>query len=402
MVSGSAGPSHIERPGRACASLWVMSFHKVTDPDRLHALIDAMLLIESDLDLSTLLQSIVGAACELVGTRYGALGISNAEDTELTNFITVGLTEDQRRRIGDMPRGHGLLGEVMVKGVPRRSDDLLHDPDAHGFPSGHPVMKTFLGVPVMSRDGTMFGNLYLTDRLDAEAFTDDDEALLESFGHAAGLIVDQARLRDQLRELTLTEERERLARDLHDTVIQRLFAVGLSLQATLSANLEDPVRERISSAVDDLDETIREIRTTIFEIARDRTTASAGLRSRVLSIIDEVTNRLSLPVDVSFNGPVDARVGPVLAAHVLNVLRELLTNAVRHSGADRVEVTIEVSDENLVLTVRDDGVGFSGDATVGRGIRNITERAAEVAGRCEIFRVDPRGTNVVWTACRLD
>ena len=379
-----------------------MAFRNVRDPDRLHALIDAMLLIESDLDLSTLLQSIVGAACELVGARYGALGISNAQDTELTNFITVGLTEEQRRRIGDMPRGHGLLGEVMVKAAPRRSDDLLHDPDAHGFPSGHPVMTTFLGVPVMSRDGTMFGNLYITDRLDGEPFSDDDEALLESFGHAAGLIVDEAQLRDQLRELTLTEERERLARDLHDTVIQRLFAVGLSLQATLVSDLSEPARERISSAVDDLDETIREIRTTIFEIARERTVASAGLRSRVLSIIDEVTNRLSLPVDISFNGPVDTVVGPILSAHVISVLRELLTNAVRHSGADRVEVTIQVNNDSLELRVRDDGVGFSGDATVGRGIRNISERASEVAGHCEIIRGDPRGTIVIWTACRLD
>jgi len=380
----------------------MMAFRNVRDPDRLHALIDAMLLIESDLDLSTLLQSIVGAACELVGARYGALGISNAQDTELTNFITVGLTEEQRRRIGDMPRGHGLLGEVMVKAAPRRSDDLLHDPDAHGFPSGHPVMTTFLGVPVMSRDGTMFGNLYITDRLDGEPFSDDDEALLESFGHAAGLIVDEAQLRDQLRELTLTEERERLARDLHDTVIQRLFAVGLSLQATLVSDLSEPARERISSAVDDLDETIREIRTTIFEIARERTVASAGLRSRVLSIIDEVTNRLSLPVDISFNGPVDTVVGPILSAHVISVLRELLTNAVRHSGADRVEVTIQVNNDSLELRVRDDGVGFSGDATVGRGIRNISERASEVAGHCEIIRGDPRGTIVIWTACRLD
>ena len=380
----------------------MMAFRNVRDPDRLHALIDAMLLIESDLDLSTLLQSIVGAACELVGARYGALGISNAQDTELTNFITVGLTEEQRRRIGDMPRGHGLLGEVMVKAAPRRSDDLLHDPDAHGFPSGHPVMTTFLGVPVMSRDGTMFGNLYITDRLDGEPFSDDDEALLESFGHAAGLIVDEAQLRDQLRELTLTEERERLARDLHDTVIQRLFAVGLSLQATLVSDLSEPARERISSAVDDLDETIREIRTTIFEIARERTVASAGLRSRVLSIIDEVTNRLSLPVDISFNGPVDTVVGPILSAHVISVLRELLTNAVRHSSADRVEVTIQVNNDSLELRVRDDGVGFSGDATVGRGIRNISERASEVAGHCEIIRGDPRGTIVIWTACRLD
>jgi signal transduction histidine kinase len=295
----------------------------VRDPERLQALVDAMLLIESDLDLSTLLQSIVVAASQLVGARYGALGISSPDGSKLTNFITCGLTDEQRRRIGDMPRGHGLLGEVMLTLSPRRSTDLAHDPAAHGFPPGHPVMTTFLGVPVPSRDGGVFGNLYLTDRLDGEPFDDDDEALLESFGHAAGLIVDEARLREQLRELILAEERERLARDLHDTVIQRLFAIGLSLQSTLACEIDDDARRRLESAIDDLDETVREIRTSIFEITHDALGSSNGLRARVLAIIDEVTTRLKLPVDVRFEGPIDATVGPVLKEHVVNVLREL-------------------------------------------------------------------------------
>lgn len=379
-----------------------MSFHQVHDPMRLHALIDAMLLIESDLDLTTLLQAITSAASELAGARYGALGISDDTGTHLTNFITYGLSDEQRRRIGEMPRGHGLLGEVLVKGRPRRSNDLAHDPDAHGFPAGHPNMTTFLGVPVPGRDGSVLGNLYLTDKLNGGQFNDDDEALVASFGRAAGLVVEEARQREQLRDLTLTEERERFARDLHDTVIQRLFAVGLSLQSTLSSDLNDSARDRISAAVDDLDETIREIRTTIFEIGRERESMSMGLRARILAIINEVTTRLQLPVDVSFDGALDTMVGPVLADHVVKVLRELLTNAVRHSGANRVQVDVEVRDGLLTLRVGDDGVGIADTSGPGRGLRNISARAGELGGECQWSPGARNGTIVTWTARRLD
>jgi signal transduction histidine kinase len=360
-----------------------------------------MMLIESDLDLSVLLRSIVAVASELVHAKYGALGIVSDDGKELTNFITYGLSEEQSRRIGDLPKGHGLLGEVLHTMRNRRSDDLTKDPDSIGFPVNHPIMTTFLGVPVSSGTGKIFGNLYVTDHLDGLPFSDDDEALLEAFGRAASLIVDEARLRMQLRELTLSEERERLARDLHDTVIQRLFAVGLSLQSTLTWNLEPAVSERISSAVDDLDATIRQIRTTIFEITQERVAPSMGVRSRVLSLINEVTTRLNMPVDVSFEGPLDTMVGPILADHITNVTRELLTNAVRHAHAQRVELALEVSDAEVLLRVADDGVGFDGSVTSGRGLRNIADRASQVGGT---FRASARpegGTIVVWTATRM-
>lgn len=325
----------------------------------------------------------------------------NDAGDELSNFITYGMSEEQSRRIGDLPKGHGLLGEVLHHVKNRRSDDLTSDPDSIGFPANHPIMHTFLGVPVSSGTGKVFGNLYVTDRLDGEAFSDDDEALLEAFGRAASLIVDEARLREQLRELTLSNERERLARDLHDTVIQRLFAVGLSLQSALAANLDPVLSARISTAVDDLDATIRQIRTTIFEITRERSAPLVGVRSRVLALINEVTTRLDLPVDVSFEGPLDTLVGPVLADHVTNVVRELLTNAVRHAGATRVELSLDVSAELMTLSVADDGVGFSGSLSSGRGLRNLAERADAVGGT---FAATPRergGTVMIWTARRL-
>ena len=286
-----------------------MPFHRVSDPERLHALIESMLLIESELDLPVLLRSIVSVASELAGARYGALGISTSDGSELNQFITYGLTAEEQRRIGDLPTGHGLLGGVLHDAKSRRSPNIDHEPDSVGFPANHPKMTTFLGVPVLAGDGRVFGTLYLCDRIDGELFSEEDEALVEGFGRAASLIVDKALLRAQLREFTLTEERERMARDLHDTVIQRLFAVGLSLQSVVSSNLEPASRERVMSSIDDLDATIREIRTTIFEITRERSAPAAGLRGRVLSIIGEVTTKLDLPVDVTFEGPLDTVVG---------------------------------------------------------------------------------------------
>jgi signal transduction histidine kinase len=377
-------------------------FHDVRDPDRLHGLLDAIMLIETDMDLTVLLRQVVVAASQLVGARYGALGVTAPSGTELSDFITCGLSAEQIERIGALPKGKGLLGELLHHPEPRRSTDVQHDPDAVGFPAGHPPMHTFLGVPVLSGDGLIFGNLYVTDRIDGEPFSDDDVALLEAFGRAASLIIDEARLREQLKDLTLTEERERLARDLHDTVIQRLFAVGLSLRTTLKLDMDDAVTHRISRAVDDLDATVKEIRAAIFEISHERPGSAKTLRTRVVGIVDEVTQRLGLPVDISFAGPVDTRIGPRCSDQVTRVLREILTNAVRHSGARHVAVHVSVDGDLLTLQVNDDGVGFDPRATSGRGLRNLTQRAEKLGGEFSVYAGDGGGTMVVWTAKELD
>ena len=188
----------------------------------------------------------------------------------LANFITHGIDDRERALIGAPPHGEGLLGEDDSTRQPLRVEDLTTHPGRSGFPAHHPAMHQFLGVPVVVEDGTVFGNLYLTDHVTGEPFSAEDEDLLAGFGRAAGLVIDQATLRDQLRELSVAEERERLARDLHDTVIQRLFGIGLSLRLTLGGELDDAIRERIDQALDELNETIHDIRTTIFEIDSDR------------------------------------------------------------------------------------------------------------------------------------
>src|ERR1700731_4062747 len=240
---------------RACHA-GAMRFKELRDPDRLHALIDAMLLIETDAALSSLLQQIVATATELAGAKYGALGVLARDGTTLSEFITWGIGPEERLALGPPPSGKGILGETIRGAKPLRIEDLSPHASSAGFPGGHPPMQRFLGVPVVTRDGHIWGNLYITETLSGEPFSDDDELLLATFGRVAGSVIDQSNLRRELRELSVAEERERFARDLHDTVIQRLFGVGLGLQMALPLLQHDEARARVNLALDELNETI--------------------------------------------------------------------------------------------------------------------------------------------------
>jgi signal transduction histidine kinase len=378
-----------------------MPFHQIRDPERLHALIDAILLIEADANLTTLLENIVESATTLVGARYGALGVLASDGATLSSFITHGLDDRRRALIGELPRGHGVLGETIRLARTLRVDDLSSHDGSSGFPPHHPPMTQFLGVPVIVEDGTVFGNLYLTDPLSGKPFSPEDEDLVAGFGRAAGLVIDQAKLRSHVRDLTIAEERERLARDLHDTVIQRLFGVGLSLQLTLSGSLEDRVRERINTSLDELNETIHDIRTTIFEIDQERSEVDS-LEQRIETLTVEVASRLGVQVHLKTLAGIDDLVAPHCAQHVVQALREILSNIVRHSQAQRVDVDLSIDENMLVLLVNDDGVGFASAASGGRGLRNLASRARDLGGDCYVDSEIGHGTQVRWTANRLD
>jgi signal transduction histidine kinase len=376
-------------------------YHHIDDPKRLHALLDAILLIETDAHLNELLRTIVETAAHLVGARYGALGVVGSNATTLTRFVTYGVDEGTRAAIGHNPHGHGVLGETIRHASPVRVDNLLTHEGSSGFPANHPIMERFLGVPVITGDGHVFGNLYLTDRLDGAAFDEQDQDLVEAFGRAAGLVIDQATLRHELRELTLSEERERLARDLHDTVIQRLFGVGLALQVTLGAELDDASRQRINGALDDLDATIHEIRTTIFEIDQDDFDAG-NLEERLTTLSEEVGTRLGIDVSLDVAPTINHLVGKHCGHHAVQALREMLSNVARHSQASHASVSVGVEADHIVVVVADDGVGFSAPVGAGRGLRNLVSRARELGGDCHVDSAPGRGTLVRWTANRLD
>jgi len=376
-----------------------MAFHRVLDPKRLHALIDAMLLIETDADLAELLQIIIEAASQLVGARYGALGVVTSDGQTLSQFITYGIDNETRQKIGALPHGRGLLGEIIQFPVPLRLDDLTTHEHSVGFPANHPPMHRFLGVPVRTSDGHVYGNLYLTDRIDGEPFSEEDEQLVDSFGRAAGLVIDQVTLRAHLREFTLSEERERMARDLHDTVIQRLFGVGLSLQLALMAPIDEVTKARVNACINDLDATIREIRTTIFEIDQDEQDGTS-LSSRITTLTNEAGARLNFEVKQRVSPAIDELATSACTRHTVQALREILSNIVRHSHASEVSVDVDVDADKtcIVLVAIDNGKGFSSNVGPGRGLRNLTARARELGGDCVIESSPSRGTMVRWTA----
>src|SRR5215204_4808392 len=220
---------------------------ELAGPRSLRQLLDAVLTVGSDLDLPAILERIVQAAVDLVDARYGALGVLDDTRTRLAQFVTVGLDDETYNAIGHLPEGHGILGLLIVDAKPLRLPDLREHPDSYGFPPNHPPMRSFLGVPIRVRD-KVFGNLYLTDKTTAEVFTDVDEELCVALAAAAGIAIENARLHQRVRELDLMEDRERIAQDLHDTVIQRIFATGLAVQAAARLTTDPEVARRLSTA----------------------------------------------------------------------------------------------------------------------------------------------------------
>ncbi|SCL48101.1 Histidine kinase-like ATPase domain-containing protein [Micromonospora eburnea] len=528
----------------------------VTSRERLRALLDAVVGIGSDLDLRSTLQRIVQSACELVGAKYGALGVIGA-DRMLHDFVIHGIGEELHAKIGELPHGRGVLGLLIDDPRPLRMPDITRHPKSYGFPPHHPPMHSFLGVPVRIRDH-VFGNLYLAEKQGAAEFTEDDEeivvalaaaagvaienarlyalahrrerwlaataeitsvllgevrrtdaltlvarrarevaeaelalvllydedegqftvevvdgadetaaalvgavlpaaettfggsvtegrhesldnlaeaaswprpvvagpavvsplaagdtlhgvlviahrpdrapsgeddaALLNSFAGQAALAMERARGQEERELLVVLEDRERIARDLHDVVIQRLFATGLQLQSG-AMNARPEVAKRINQAVDDLDATIRDIRRTIFEL---RTPMSAALRTEIREAIEVAAESLGYRPRLDLVGPIDSAVPNELRPELTAVLREALSNAVRHAQADRVSVTVQVDAGWVTVTVTDDGVGCDPEAARS-GLVNLRERAERLGGDFQLSRVAPHGTEVRWS-----
>jgi signal transduction histidine kinase len=369
-------------------------------PKSLHELLDAVVTIGSDLDLPAMLRRIISSAVGLVDATYGALGVLDDTGTRLSQFITVGIDDAGHAAIGHLPEGHGILGLLIVDAKPLRLPDLTKHPDSYGFPPNHPPMRSFLGVPIRVRD-VVFGNLYLTDKSTGDMFTSADEELVTGLAAAAGVAIENARLGARLQELALVEDRERIARDLHDTVIQRLFATGMSLQGTIRLVERDPTAAvaRIEDAVDGLDTTVKQIRTAIFGLEQSRP-ATDGLRSRILSLARDAAGALGFEPRVLLDGPIDTGVDDRLGAELLSTLQEALSNVARHARATGVEVQVVVHDE-VCLRVIDDGIGPPGpDAPRGKGLANMAARAIQLGGGLSLAAGADGGTDLEWRVPR--
>jgi signal transduction histidine kinase len=372
----------------------VQPFDQIDDPVKLRRLVQAILILDAELHLPVVLRRLVEEACDLVDAQYGALGVLSADGRTLDEFITVGLGSDEEHAIGPRPTGRGVLGTLIEDDEPLRLANIADSPDSSGFPDTHPTMTSFLGVPVRVHS-EVYGNLYLTNKRRAEEFSEDDEELVLALAMAAGIAIENARLHSLVRDRALVEDRDRIARDLHDSVIQRLFAIGLSLQGTSRLVERPEAVVRIGEAVDKLDDTIRELRKAIFDL--ELTISMEGFRPKVLDLVHELRPVLAVPPQASFVGPVDLVVTGELSDEVLAVLREALTNVGKHAQATQVFVTIGAADE-LRLVVADDGIGVNGadGSSGGLGLKNMRQRAERLGGDMEIGTSREGGTRVTW------
>jgi signal transduction histidine kinase len=365
--------------------------------ERLRALLDAVLSIGSDLELAAILDRIVAAACTLVDARYGALGV--LDDTGgLADFRTVGLTEEERAALGEPPTGRGILGHIIDNPESLRLSDLSQHPDSVGFPEGHPPMKTFLGMPILIREKA-WGNLYLTDKRGGGDFTEDDEAIIMALAAAAGVAIDNARLYEELahsqaerERLVVFRDRDRIGRDLHDLVIQRLFATGLQLQSVTHLIDHPDAVDRVNAAVDEIDGAIADLRAAIFSLHTD---TEQDLSKTVRGLIGVVRHQLGFTPRVAFEGPVDSGVCEAVRIEVLAMLRESLSNVARHARATSVDIEIKVDGDDLVMTIADDGRGISPTAPR-QGLANLASRAEQLGGSFELGGAEPTGTRLRW------
>lgn len=367
-------------------------FDRIDDPAKLRRLVKAILILDAELNLPVVLRRIIQEARDLVDAKYGALGVLTEEGRALDQFLTVGLSHEEEQAIGARPTGRGVLGTLIAEDKPLRLADISSSPESFGFPPHHPAMRSFLGVPIRVH-GEVYGVLYLTDKTSSPEFSEDDEELVLALAMAAGIAIENARLHGLVRDRALTEDRDRIARDLHDSVIQRLFAIGLSLQGTARLVERPEAVMRIGEAIDKLDETIRQLRKAIFDI--ELTINKEGLHPKVLDLVHELRPVLGILPQCSFSGPVDTAVSDSLTEEVLAVLREALTNVGKHARASQVVITIAAGEE-LRLVVADDGVGIGDANAAGLGLKNLRHRAERLGGSVELGTSREGGTRLTW------
>jgi signal transduction histidine kinase len=362
------------------------------------ALSDAVLAIAAEHAVEPVLQKLVDAARELAGARYAAIGVPDG-DGGFGRFITSGMGAPLITSLGKLPRQHGMLGAMLESAEPYRTPDVQADPRFRGWwPDEHPSMRSFLGVPIVTGRGDITGAFYLTDKEGAEEFSDDDQALIETFAAHAALALENARLHERSRELSIVEERNRLARELHDAVTQKLFGVVLAAESGTALLARDPeqaaaqlrlVRELAREAME-------ELRSVIVHL-RPAALGSQGLAVALAKHVEVLRRVHGREIALQVEG--DAAVAAAIEGDVFRVAQEALHNALRHAGAAaRIDVTLCCAPGRVELTVRDDGAGFAPAADGARsrslGLTTMAERAKAAGGTLTIDSAPGAGTIV--------
>jgi nitrate/nitrite-specific signal transduction histidine kinase len=348
----------------------------------LEAVSDALLGIAGDLRSDAVLERLVEAARDLAGARYAALGVPDEQGDGFGRWISAGLSDDEIDAIGPLPRSHGVLGAALEDPTPFSTGDVRSDRRFGGWwPSAHPDLDAFLAVPIVFR-GDVVGAFYLANK--DGGFTEEDEHLVGVLAAHAAVLIEHARLYEASRELSVLEERNRLARELHDALTQSLFALRLRLEAG-----------DVAGAGSLLEEIFAELRSLILQL-RPPALELDGLVPSLTKHLDVVSRAHGLVVafDAGAVEPLEADTEQAL----FRIAQEAVTNVVRHAAASRVEVRLSRADGLVTLEVDDDGRGFDPEARAVSarrlGLVSMRERALGLGGALQIDSGPGRGTVV--------
>ncbi len=365
------------------------------------ALHDAALAIGGELELEPVLQRVVDQARSLVGARYGALSYLR-EEGGIAAFLTSGITPEQRARMGPIPEGHGLLGVVLTEGRPLRLADLTRDPRSVGFPPHHPPMHSLLAVPIRPH-GRVLGNLYLTEKEAAPEFDADEEETLTRFATLAALAIENARLHHQVRALAITQEREWIAREMHDSLAQVLGYVNTKAQAA-QALLRNGQDDRAAEQIGQLAEAARAAYAEVREGILGLRTSLGGERGFLGTLRDYLERwQVQSGVAVELDGPPDRAeplpLAPQAEVQLLRIVQEALANIRKHAGATRARIRLGEDDGWIEAVIEDDGAGFAPEE-LGRtafprfGLATMRERAEAAGGTFAVSSAPGQGTRL--------
>ncbi len=370
----------------------------VDQDSRRRALVEAGIAITSELSLDAVLQTLVRIAAALTGARYSALGVIDRDGAGLSRFVTHGIDDETRALIGEAPRGRGILGVLISDVRPLRLDDLTQDPRSVGFPPHHPPMRTFLGVPIVTR-GVAFGNLYLAEKQPGGSFTEEDEEIVTLLAAQAAVAVENAGSveRDALRRAVRAQEveRRRLARELHDETGQALTSILLGLAAVDRAQTLDEARGAAG-----------ELRTLIVQTLQDVRRLAVELRPAALDDfgLEPALSRLGQTVQES-GGPAvqvqallnEERLPDEIETAVYRIVQEALTNVVKHADAHTVSIVVTQKPTSVYVAIEDDGRGFDPEAVGadGLGLMGMRERVELLDGSFSVEAIPASGTTLI-------
>ncbi len=341
------------------------------------------------------LQLVADRAQQLVRADISTIALPTPDGESVVIDVVAGTSAEGLQGTA-FPAEGSMSGEVLRSQEPVVLVDASTDPRTGQPQVGLGRVGPAIFAPLIAY-GKAVGSLSVGRVTGSAPFSDAELELVLLFAAQAGVILEVDQSRDQAQRISVLEDQERIARDLHDTVIQRLFATGLSMQA-VSRLTDEPAAGRIMSAVDELDTTIRHIRTVIFGLERPVTAPVTGVRGRVLDLCAEAARALGFDPKVGFDGPLDTVVDDVLADDLVAVLREALSNVSRHADARNVAVNIEARDDTVTLVVADDGRGLDVEQPGGLGLANMRTRAARRGGRFELGTSATGGALVTWSA----